>query len=280
MSDWWKRVTLGGTGLSVSRVGLGSSYGIGRTDVEYAFERGLNFFMWGTSRRPGFGKGVKAVCAKDREGAVVALQTYSRSRLLVKPFLCRGLKSLGLEYADLLILSWWNAVPPQRIRDAAQRLVDEGLVRHIAVSCHERPTFRSFVEDPFYEAIWVRYNAAHAGAEADVFPHLRDTGTGVVGYTGTRWASLLDPSKMPPGEPTPRASDCYRFQLSSPFVHACISGPADRSQLDEAMCALDRGPLDDDEQAWMRRVGAYVRAGAKKRPMERIDDAAGARHHT
>lgn len=279
-NSWWDKVALGSTGLSISRVGLGSSFGLEVADVEYAHERGLNFDMWGTARRPAFGKGVKAVCQKDRDGAVVALQSYSRSKLLMKPFVCKGLKALSIDYADILILSWWNKMPSDRVKEAAQKLKDEGLVKHIVVSCHERPLFERFIADPFFEAIWVRYNAGHPGAEQDVFPHLGQSGTGVVGYTGTRWATLLKPELMPEGEPTPRGSDCYRFQLSNPHVHACISGPADRSQLDEAMCALDRGPMSDEEQAWMRRVGAYVKAGAKKRPMERIDDAAGAKHHS
>ena len=38
------------------------------------------------------------------------------------------------------------------------------------------------------------------------------------------------------------------------------------------MAALDRGPLDEDEQAWMRRVGAVVRGDAKAhRAMGMID---------
>jgi hypothetical protein len=45
---------------------------------------------------------------------------------------------------------------------------------------------------------------------------------------------------------------------------AYTAGPRNGADLDEAMQALDRGPLSDDEQAWMRRVGAHIHA-AKKR---------------
>jgi hypothetical protein len=106
----------------------------------------------------------------------------------------------------------------------------------------------------------VRYNAAHRGAEGEVFPHLGGDRPGVVAYTATRWGALVDRSVVPAGEPLPRASDCYRFALSRPEVDVVLSGPRDGAELDEAMAALDRGPLTDDEMAWMRRVGDGVRA--------------------
>jgi predicted aldo/keto reductase-like oxidoreductase len=74
---------------------------------------------------------------------------------------------------------------------------------------------------------------------------------------------LLDPQLMPAGEPVPRASDCYRFALTNPAVNVCLAGPRDAAELDEAMAALDRGPMSDDEIAWMKRVGASVRSKAQ-----------------
>jgi aryl-alcohol dehydrogenase-like predicted oxidoreductase len=48
--------------------------------------------------------------------------------------------------------------------------------------------------------------------------------------------------------------------LSRPEVDVVISGPANGEELDEALAALDRGPMSDDELAWMRRVGDGVKA--------------------
>jgi len=45
------RIPLGKTGLMVSRMGIGCSYGIGKSALEEAFERGINYFYFGTLRR-------------------------------------------------------------------------------------------------------------------------------------------------------------------------------------------------------------------------------------
>jgi predicted aldo/keto reductase-like oxidoreductase len=79
-----------------------------------------------------------------------------------------------------------------------------------------------------------------------------------VAYTATRWGHLLDPKKMPPGETPPPARDCYRFALSHPAVSVVLSGPANREQMQEALRALDSGPLDSDEIAHMQRIGDHV----------------------
>lgn len=274
MSQAWQRRTLGRTGLSVSPLGLGSSFGLAARDIEHAYDRGVNYFYWGSMRRSGFGAGVRTVAQRHRDDMVIVVQSYSRSALALRASLEVGLRRLAIDHTDLLLLGWWNQPPPERILDAAMALVEAGKARAVMVSCHHRPTFARYIDDPCFGAMMVRYNAAHTGAEAEVFPLLPAGGTapGVVAYTATRWGDLLDPSNLPAGEPSPRASDCYRFALSNPHVDLCLAGPADRAQLDEALAAVDRGPLSTDEAAWMRRVGSFVRDRARERPRSRVRD--------
>ena len=131
--------------------------------------------------------------------------------------------------------------------------------------------FEQFIADRF-DAIMVRYNAAHPGAEREVFPQLAMRRPGVVAFTATRWGTLLDPKLTPEGERTPRASDCYRFALTNPNVDVTLAGPKDDVELEEALRAVERGPMNDDELAWMKRVGASVRAATTKRPRTSILD--------
>jgi aryl-alcohol dehydrogenase-like predicted oxidoreductase len=265
------RVSFGATGLKVSKMAVASSYGLPDKEVERAFERGINFLFWGSRRRASFGEGVRRVAAKHRAEAVIAVQTYTRAASLMGCSTDRARKALGIDQVDLLCLAWWNDMPPERIIDAAYRLRAEKKVGHVMVSCHHRPSFEAMVAaeralgaKPF-EAIMVRYNAAHPGAEQDVFLHLGKLGgtprPGVLAFTATRWGTLLNPKLTPPGEKTPTASDCYRFGLSSPFVDVSLAGPKDGAELEAVFEALDKGPLSADEEAWMRRVGKVVRDG-------------------
>lgn len=103
----------------------------------------------------------------------------------------------------------------------------------------------------------LRYNAAHPGAEREVFPHLEKRHPAVVAYTATSWRKLLKKPRGWDGAPM-TAGDCYRFCLSSPHVDVVLTGPASEAQLDENLKALDAGALSPDEDAWMRRFGQAV----------------------
>lgn len=264
MSDFRAHVPLGQTGLTVSRLGIGSSFTKDERFIEEAVERGVNYLYWGSLRRPAFGRAIKNLARRDRDGVVVTVQSYTRVAALMRPSVEIALRRAGLEYFDFLLLGKWDRPPGSALVEAALRLKERGVVRHLMLSTHNRPSlqghFRAFEkgESPF-DVFMLRYNAVHRGADQDVFPFLPEgRRPGIVSYTSTRWGHLLDPAKMPPGEEPPSASDCYRFALSSSDVDMVLCGPADRDQMQEALRALDAGPLAPDELERMRRIGDHV----------------------
>ena len=103
----------------------------------------------------------------------------------------------------------------------------------------------------------IRYNAAHPGAERDIFPHLSHRNPAVIAYTATRWRKLLRRPKGWEGE-VPTAGHCYRFCLSNPHVNLVLHGPKTTAQLRENLKAVEAGALSQDEQTWMREFGAVV----------------------
>jgi aryl-alcohol dehydrogenase-like predicted oxidoreductase len=225
-----------------------------------AFDRGVNYFYHGTRRAGGMRAAIQEIISSGRrDEVVIVVQSYSRWARYLERSLERCLKHLGIDHADVLLLGWYNKAPRRSVMERAERMREKGLFGHLAVSGHHRPAFADFAGDPRFSILHIRYNAAHTGAELDVFPHLPSDGRpGIVAYTATRWGSLFNPRRMPPGERPLRGRDAYRFVLSNPDFNVCMTGPKDDREMDEALTALDEGPLSQEEAERIRRIGRFI----------------------
>jgi aryl-alcohol dehydrogenase-like predicted oxidoreductase len=239
--------TLGRTGLRVGPLGVGASYGVPAAAVERAFDQGVNYLYWGSARRGGFAQALRNLASR-RDRFVLVMQSFSRVASLIEGSLQRGLRRIGYDHADVLLLGLWNRPPPERILDAARRLRQRGLVRYLGISSHDRPLAPKLAAAGDFDVLHFRYNAAHPGAESEIFPHL-PTGhrPGAVAFTATNWGRLIRSGRS--------AADCYRFVLTRPEVDVCLSGPANAAEMEEALRALKLGPMNDTELAWMRGAG-------------------------
>lgn len=255
----WKQAILGRTGRQVGRLGLAAGYGVPADAVERAFEHGINYLYWGSIRRDAFGRALRNLNGKRNE-LVLVVQSYSRVAALVGWSLERALRQVRMDYADILLLGLWNHEPGDKILDAARRLRERGLVRHIALSTHHRPLVPQLAANPDFDVIHLRYNAAHPGAEREIFSMLPagESRPGIVAFTATSWRQLLNPKNTPAGDRTPTAADCYRFVLSNAAVDVCMTGPSSGAHLDQALKVMELGPMSPEELAWMRRVGESV----------------------
>lgn len=252
---------LGRTGLRVGRLGVGSSYGAPAEAFEEAFERGCNYFYWGSMRRPGMRQAIKNICRKGkRDQLVVVIQSYSRSAFLLELSYRRALKHLALDHADILLLGWYRKKPAQRILNKVTAMKKRGMFRFLALSSHNRHLFPKLAKEDIFDIFHIRYSAAHRRAESETFPYLEgENRPGIVSYTATRWGQLLQEKSMPPGETAPAASDCYRFVLSHPAVDVCMTGPKNLQQMRQALRTLDLGPLGATELERMRTIGDHVK---------------------
>jgi predicted aldo/keto reductase-like oxidoreductase len=256
-------VILGRTGLKVGRLGIASGYGAPAAAIEEAFERGCNYFTWGTvikGYKPQMRQALQNIVAKgQRDRLVLAAFTYAHNNFFTERMLRRGLRSAGLDHADVLILGYFSRRPSRRLIDGALRMKEKGLIRCLGLSSHNRKLLGGLAKGGEFDVLHLRYNAAHRGAEKDIFPFLGgEKRPGTVAFTATRWGKLLDPKKMPPGEKPPTAPDCYRFVLSNPAVDVCMSGAKTVDQMHENLSILDGGPMSEKEPARMRLIGDFV----------------------
>lgn len=245
----------------VHRLGLAANYGIEEDGVRAAMDRGVNLFLW-TRRAGGLKSPLREALAHKREDVVVVgYVTLGWFGWGVRSGAEGLLKELGTDYVDVLLLGWLGigAAWTGAVEKELVHLRESGKVRGIGASIHDRPRAGKMAESAALDLLMIRYNAAHPGAEKDVFPHLGEARPGVVSYTATSWGQLLDRSLIPAGERLPSSTDCYRFVMSSPHVDALWTGPKNGAELDAALDALDRGPMSDEDIAWMRRVGVAVR---------------------
>ncbi len=251
------RATLGRTGLEVGRLGLSASYGMPTDAIEWAFERGSNYLYWGSMRSEAFARALVHLRPK-RERMVLAIQSYVPIASLLTRSLEHALTRIRYEHADFLLLGMWNRPVSPRILEACRKLMERGLVRHVAVSTHRRSLVPELAKAELFGAFHVRYNAVHTGAERDLFPLLPEARPGMVAFTATCWRKLLGHRRIPAGERLPTAGDCYRFVLSNPNIDVCMTGLSSMAHAEHAFAALEKGPLDEEEMAWMRRVGRAI----------------------
>jgi len=264
MDTGFTRTVLGRTGREVHRLGLSATYWPGKKTVYRAFDRGLNFFFcFGIDRQ--MLAVLRDVLKRDRERMVIATGGYN---LLVghpnlRRTLEKRLRQLGTEHIDVFL--FLGVTKPRHFshatRDELCRLKEEGKVGSVGISSHDRGLAGKLALEGALDAFMIRYNAAHRGAEQDIFPFLAAYDPGIIAYTATRWRGLTRrPRKgWPKDEPVPDAGLCYRFVLSNPHVHVCLTAPSNRKQLDENLSALARGPLSDEEMRFMRRFGDVIK---------------------
>jgi predicted aldo/keto reductase-like oxidoreductase len=262
--DFSSKVILGQTGLSVGRLGISSSYGANAEAFEEAFDRGCNYFTWGTFvKGPSkeMKKAVRNIVKKgQRDKLVLSLYSYFHSNMLTDLFIPRRLKQLGVDHADILILGFYSWHPSKNIINGAIRLKEKGIIRYIGLSGHNRKLFPELIKEGIFDVFHVRYNAVNRGAESEVFPFIdKNKGQGIVSFTATKWGQLLDQKKMPPGIQAPSAVDCYRFVLSDPAVHVCMMGVRNSEMMKENLATLDKGPMNKEELARMREIGDYLK---------------------
>ena len=232
----------------VCRVGLSTrgNTSLEPDDVLEAFRRGIRYFNW-CCHPDGLSAAVRQLEPEKRPEMVLALQLYARDGEGARRELDGYLRELGTDYVDVVTHyyvehedEWAEIQSPGGAAEALRDARSEGAVRAVGVTTHQRTLGAQLAREGQIDLLMIRYNAAHRGAETDVFPVTDELGVPVVVYTGVRWGALLKPTPDDPvGFRPPSAPDCYRFALCHPSVSVAIMAPNGRAELEEDLSILD-----------------------------------------
>ncbi|MBM4162716.1 MAG: aldo/keto reductase [Ignavibacteria bacterium] len=262
MSSNFTHTVLGRTGICVHRLGLSATYRPGKRAIYRAIDEGANFFFaFGVDTQ--MRSVLRDVFKSKRQGLVLATGAYNL--LIGYPNLRRTLekrlRQFGTDCIDVFLFLGVTKPKhfPEEAREELYRFRQEGKVRFVGISAHDRKFIGTLAAGDELDVFMLRYNAAHRGAEKDIFPYLDRHNPGVVAYTATRWTALMRRHKdWPRGERVPAAGMAYRFVLTHPNVHVCLTAPTNLKQLEENIAALRQGPLGEEEMQYMRRFGDTV----------------------
>jgi aryl-alcohol dehydrogenase-like predicted oxidoreductase len=184
------------------------------------------------------------------------------------------LAALHTDYIDVLTLyyverpeEWAELQSPGGALGFLREAKLDGAVRRIGVTSHQRPFAAEMCRSGLLDALMIRYNAAHRGAERDIFPVTEAMKTPLIAYTALRWGALSRPTPDdPPDFQVPAPPNWYRFVLQSPAVAVTLTAPETRAELEEDLSVLDAGPLSPQEYERLTAHGDRVRRHAGRFP--------------
>ena len=222
-------------------------------DVNHAIERGVNYLNW-CGHADGLSRAVARMDPERRRQIVVAAQFEARSARDAERELASMLAELNTTYIDVLTLYYvesqneWDEInAPGGAWEYLAEQKRRGRLQLIGLTSHQRPLAAAWAQTGKLDLLMIRYNAAHRGAERDVFPVGQQRRIPVVTFTGLRWKALLAHTpEDPPGFAPPSAVECYRFCLANPAVAVALAAPGNRIELDQNLVLLDDWRAQED----------------------------------
>jgi aryl-alcohol dehydrogenase-like predicted oxidoreductase len=265
----------GGPQRSVCRLGLASRGDGALTpdDIGAAIERGIDFLNW--CGAPDYLSQAIAGLGKRREEVVVCVQFEARTAADARIELDSILRELHSEYVDTLTFYYveeaaeWDEIRgPGGALEYCAAAQQQGRVRLLGVTSHQRPLAAAIARSGLLDLLMIRYNAAHRGAETEIFPTTQELHVPVIAYTSLRWGALLRPTPDdPPGFVPPAAPAWYRFVLQNPAATIALANPENRDELQQDLEVLAASaPLDAEEFDRLAEHGRRVRRHAGSFP--------------
>lgn len=255
-----------GSGLSVSPFCLGLV-----ADPEIvlaAFDAGLNFFFVSADMHwplyEPVREGLRRLLARGtavRDRVVVAVVSYvTQPEFCYAPFY-EVLEALpGLGHVDLGVIG--GSYASDFMTRLAQYEKRPAGMRGIAASFHQREAAATAISHGLLDLAFVRYNAAHAGAELDLFPRVppaTERRTKLFNFksmSGYVPRARLEELGLPAGKWWPEPREHYRFALRRPELDGVLCALDTVSQVEGLSRLLVEPPLTEDEAEYLKTLAA------------------------
>jgi hypothetical protein len=245
--------------------------------VSHAFDRGINFFFVTADMHwPAYEatrRGLQELFARSpsvREQVVVAVVAYvTQPEFCHMPFRETLDAIPGLGHIDLSVAggSYRSDFAPRKAQFALHGPLG---VRAFGVSFHDRRMAAKAIREKLVDIGFVRYNALHLGAEKDLFPHVpaRTRARRPLLFNFTSTTGFIRPEHyaalgLTSDHWQPAITDYYRFVLARPEIDGLLCAPTTPDQVDALIAALASGPLTEEEQTYIRDLGALALGEAR-----------------
>ena len=256
------QVTLGNTGIKLSRLGFGTGSNNGRTQtaqgkaafvdlIHYAYDQGITYIDTAESYVT-FGLIADAIKGLPRE------KLFIQSKMEGSPedalaVIDNHRKTFNTDYVDSLLVhcvsssSWGDQ--RKRAMDALDQAKEKKWIRVKGVSCHTLPALRSAVAMDWTDVHLVRVNpqGSYTDAEAerdnwravggDITPVMeqikatRAKGRGVIGMKICGNGTFRDPADR---------EKSIRYAMSQKEIDAIVIGFKSREEIDDAIVRVNR----------------------------------------
>lgn len=259
----------------VSRIGLATrgNTSLDREAVLSAVDAGVNYLNW-CGHDDGMRQAIRELGPR-RADVNIAIQLTARTAEAARRELDGAMVGLATDVIDVVTYYYvehqdeWDVIAgAQGAAEALEAARRQGRVKVIGLTSHQRALAARCASSERLDLMMVRYNAAHRGAEHDVFPVTQDLGIPVVAFTCLRWGRLLEATPDdPPDFQLPPAADWYRLSLMHPGVSVALMAPDGRQELNENLRLLrELQSLSLEEYGRLAAHGQRVRQHAADFP--------------
>ncbi len=252
------------SGDPISRLGLGAREDRFPEGVAIAVQRGVNFFFIYHLGGGRWAAELRELAARDRAGVAITAGRGGRDPEGLRRSFATYLEALGTDHLDVFFAEYVQPdEDPERIHGGdgtlseLARWKDEGRIRYVGATAHDRVVSRRLAEDPRLDVLMQRYNMAHRKGGDEVFPACRENDVALIAFTATRWGSLPTGHPEWPDEP-PSALECYRFCDAHPDIDVVLASAPNAAELQEDLGLLDAPPMAEREIGRWQRYGDLV----------------------